>query len=360
MLLINLGVLVTCLVICLRAQVIGEYLRVLDQPDQVRKRHGIPTPMVGGIAILVPFLLWSVARLSISNSGDPVFLRATWLCTAGAGLVGFADDQSNTTPFARILSLLLLLAALFTLAPQLVSPTLNFSSLGSIAISYWPYLFLISFTAVGLVNAVNMADGQNGLVLGMYAIWSACLMIAGHGVVFDIAAMLIMILLIVGAFNLYGKLFLGDCGSYGVTFLFGILVAYAHARQGLSLETITVWFFIPVVDCVRLLVCRPLRGNSPAVPDRDHFHHRLEDRLGKQFGLATYLIAVGSSSILVAVDARYSLACLTGLAAFYFCSGWLTDSTFANSSREGSRSPRRALIPISLTVKREHNSPDIH
>ena len=38
-----------------------------------------------------------------------------------------------------------------------------------------PYLSfaLIAVAMAGLVNAVNMADGQNGIVIGMFVIWSA-------------------------------------------------------------------------------------------------------------------------------------------------------------------------------------------
>ena len=100
----------------------------------------------------------------------------------------------------------------------------------------------------------------------------------------------------------------------------------AHARGQVSLETVVVWFFIPVADCLRLLISRPLRGRSPFLADRDHFHHRLEDKMGKQQGLACYLAAVSLSSVVAALEPRFALVCLSMLSAFYFSFAWLTDA----------------------------------
>src|SRR5262249_21747086 len=159
------------------------------------------------------------------------------------------------------------------------------------------FVLLMAVSAVGVVNAVNMADGQDGLVSGMFVIWSLCLAFLGGDVVATTALVLAAISLVVLAFNLKGKLFLGDCGSYGVTFAIGLLVMTDYAEGKLSIETIGVWFFIPVMDCLRLLVTRILQGRSPAEPDRDHFHHRLEDQLGKEHGLLAYVGSVLVSSL---------------------------------------------------------------
>jgi UDP-GlcNAc:undecaprenyl-phosphate GlcNAc-1-phosphate transferase len=115
-----------------------------------------------------------------------------------------------------------------------------------------------------------------------------------------------------------GKVFLGDCGSYGITFVIGMLVILAQARGEVPIETVIVWFFIPVVDCLRLLIERARRGQSPFRADRDHFHHRLEDRLGKYRGLASYLAAVGTTSIMSTLAPHWAPVCLCVLSGFYF------------------------------------------
>jgi UDP-GlcNAc:undecaprenyl-phosphate GlcNAc-1-phosphate transferase len=163
-------------------------------------------------------------------------------------------------------------------------------------------------------------------------------------------------------FNLRGKLFLGDCGSYGVTFALGLLVALAHARGEVPLETVIVWFFIPVADCLRLLISRPLRGMSPFESDRDHFHHRLEDKLGKNQGLATYAATVAVSSLVATLDPRFALVCLCVLSAFYFSFAWLTDANTVavskpESGQDGVVAPASNVVTISGEDKRRTQAP---
>ena len=314
------------LVIFLNANSIAERLGVMAHPDEHRRRHARATPQVGGIAILSGLIAWLAIRYFIDGQGEQPLFLAILLCAAGVGLVGFEDDQHETSPVSRILLLLVFMGMAFAIEPQFMSRTLNWGSFDPTPIPVWGYLPLMGLTVVGLVNAVNMADGQNGVVGSMFAVWTGCLMIVTRGMSQEIAAVLFCTSLVFLVFNLRGKTFLGDCGSYGVTFALGLLVTLAHARGEVSLETVIVWFFIPVADCLRLLISRPLRGMSPFDGDRDHFHHRLEDKLGKQQGLATYAAAVGVSSLIATVDPRFALVCLCGLSAFYFSFAWLTDA----------------------------------
>ncbi|HEY0281251.1 MAG TPA: hypothetical protein VGC27_01360, partial [Rhizomicrobium sp.] len=181
-------------------------------------------------------------------------------------------------------------------------------------------------------------DGQNGVVGSMYVIWSGCLLFVTSGTSQQIAGVLFVLSLVFLVFNLRGKLFLGDCGSYGVTFAVGLLVTLAHAKAQVSLETVIVWFFIPVADCIRLLISRPLRGVSPFMGDHDHFHHRLEDKLGKNQGLATYAVVIAASSLIATLDPRFALVCLCALSAFYFSFAWLSDATTVSVSKPESES----------------------
>src|SRR6185437_4631991 len=86
---------------------------------------------------------------------------------------------------------------------------------------------------------------------------------------------------------------------------------------GLTAEAVMVWFFLPVVDCLRLLVQRPMHGRSPFKGDRNHFHHRLHARFGKHGGLAIYLGLVAASSFTVAFDPDLAPLCLATLTCAY-------------------------------------------
>jgi UDP-GlcNAc:undecaprenyl-phosphate GlcNAc-1-phosphate transferase len=333
---------VAALIICGNADIIGERLHVMAYPDQQRKRHDHPTPQVGGIAILLGLVVWLTSMFCFERSADQPLLLAILLCAAGLGVVGFEDDQKDTSPISRILLLLVFAGAAFAIQPQFIAHTLNWSSFIPTPIPLWACLLVMGFAVVGFVNAVNMADGQNGVAGSMYVIWSGCLLFVTKGTSQEIAGVLFVLSAVFLVFNLRGKLFLGDCGSYGVTFVLGLLVTLAHARGEVSLETVIVWFFIPVADCIRLLVSRPIRGVSPFLGDRDHFHHRLEDKMGKNQGLATYAVAIAASSLIATLDPRFALVCLCALSAFYFSFAWLSDTTAVSVSQPELESDKAA------------------
>jgi len=331
---------VVALFVCLHAPWVGQNLKVMDHPDNARKRHAEATPLVGGIAILVPLMLWVGGNLLSTAALDRHLLEALSLCAAGVGVTGFADDQAPTSPLSRMLALMVFVGVAFVADPELIAAAMNWGSFEPSPLPAWGFCALMVLSAVGVVNAVNMADGQNGLVPSMFLIWSACLLLVGSRDVAAVAEILLFLSLIVLAFNLRGKLFLGDCGSYGVTFVLGLLTMLTHAQGRISIETIAVWFFIPVMDCLRLFIARVLQGRPPSAGDTDHFHHRLQDKLGKQYGLFAYIGTVAVFSIIASLAPRFSLVCIVLLTAIYCSFASLADSSAAQTARAGDDSQR--------------------
>lgn len=314
-----IAALLVALAVCLNADAIGERLGVMARPDGQRKTHSRPTPQLGGVAILAGFVVWLIGALSFPHeiAPDPL-LRSILLAAGGLGMVGFIDDRHEIPPLSRIVLLLAFASTAFALDPELISPTLNWQSFVPTHIPVWAYLPLMAVTMVGIVNAVNMADGQNGLVGGMFVIWTACIALVSSGTLALMAAMLCALCAVFLLFNLPGKMFLGDCGSYGVAFAIGLMVTLAHARGQVSLETVIVWFFVPVADCLRLMITRKLQGRSPFDGGRDHFHHRLMDSMGKRRSAAIYVAAVAASSLCATLAPRFALVFLCVLCGFYF------------------------------------------
>ena len=225
----------TALLVCLNAETLGRRFSVMDHPDTERKNHTEATPLVGGIGILLPLLIWLAGALLSGVVGDKQTLFVLMLGGAGVGLVGFADDQTPITPLSRILLVLVYLGVAFVISPDLIAKGLNWGSFEPTPLPGWAYCGLLAVTTIGIVNAVNMADGQNGLVPSMFVVWSLCLMLVGDGVVTQVAQILAVVSFVVLIFNVQGRLFLGDCGSYGVTFVIGLLGPYglcARTRDG--------------------------------------------------------------------------------------------------------------------------------
>jgi UDP-GlcNAc:undecaprenyl-phosphate GlcNAc-1-phosphate transferase len=318
------------LLVCLNGQWLGRHLSVVDVPDADRKRHAEPTPLVGGIAILAALMLWQLGELYLFPTGNPAVQKVLLLCGAGVAVMGFIDDQTPTYPAVRLLSLLIFVGIAFTIDPSLIAAGLRWTLDIYTAMPAWGYLALMSVSVIGLVNAANMADGQNGLLTGLFLIWALCLSLVSNG---DSHCSLILLgaASIVFLFNLPGRLFLGDCGSYGVTFLVAVLSIRAHASGAATVAMVIAWFFIPIVDCLRLMITRRLSGRSPLSADRDHLHHRLEAAFGTNTALGIYLGAVAVTAILAAAMPAVAPLCVAALVIFY---GWAIWRTTEGSRQE--------------------------
>ena len=300
------------------ARLIGEKLNLIDHPDGLRKVHERATPLVAGLGILLPLFLWCAASLATGSSLNADVLRVVLLCGCGATLIGYADDQSRTSPSSRLLAILVFSVIALVLDPGLVPSSIGWFGFGALPLPPMIAFPLVVIALTGFVNAVNMADGQNGVVIGMAAIWAACIALTAQGATALIAQTLLVTALTAFVFNLAGMVFLGDSGTYGVGFVVGLLAIFAHNSSAVPAQTVCVWFFFPVLDCLRLMVKRLRRTRYPFGADRDHFHHHLQARLGQTLSLLVYLAVVAATSVSASVDPNMAPFCLVSLAAFYF------------------------------------------
>ena len=300
---------VLSLLVCLNAPSIGRALGLIDDPKaKAHSLHLRTTPLVGGIAVLLPWGILTggdaiLVRLS-SQAGD-VARPHGWLALfiLAIALVGALDDRFHLTARLRlaVMGLMFMLFVSFNPAfgvAYLTSPGLGISfSLGLLSVPFTA-LCLLAFT-----NAVNMTDGRNGLTIGLSLIW--CLTFSFY-VPADFGGMLYVgaaSLLVTGFYNLKGRLFLGDTGTYGLAALFGLTGLYTHGigsgAGGVSSTQLAAIFAIPGLDMFRLIADRVSFGVSPMAGDHDHLHHRLERFIGWPLGLPVYL-ALAGAPILIA------------------------------------------------------------
>jgi UDP-GlcNAc:undecaprenyl-phosphate/decaprenyl-phosphate GlcNAc-1-phosphate transferase len=179
---------------------------------------------------------------------------------------------------------------------------------------------------VGLQNAINMADGMNGLVIGLAAIWTGCLMFYAPDQLQLYLRFMLLGLLILLPFNLRDSLFLGDAGSYSIGATIGLLMIYCSKATGSQLPMLTVvlWLFVPVADCLRVMITRLLSERSPMIGDKNHLHHRLKRRWDASQALVIYLGLVGIPSLVAAKWPVATEPMLTLVAAGYGGALWLT------------------------------------
>jgi UDP-GlcNAc:undecaprenyl-phosphate/decaprenyl-phosphate GlcNAc-1-phosphate transferase len=284
------------LLLSLNAKGIGLWLGVVDIPDE-RKLHREETPLMGGVAMLVAFVPTAAALIMLVTPAgwrEPLLI---WLvCVAGMTLVGIADDMHSLSPRARLLISFLIFGSAANLDPLLNVRVLSFEHLGfELGLgTTWLAVMFTSICCVGLVNAVNMADGKNGLVIGLCLGWVALIALRAPAPLLPVIGLLIAMLSVLMVFNLRGLLFLGDGGAYGLAAAIGLFAIMSynsvgqHAARAIAADELLLLFAVPVVDAFRLTFVRMRRGQSPMAADRDHLHHHLQDKFGWPGGLIAY------------------------------------------------------------------------
>jgi UDP-GlcNAc:undecaprenyl-phosphate GlcNAc-1-phosphate transferase len=310
--------------ICIFAWPIGQWLGVIDFPNAERKSHAGPTPMVGGIAVMAPLAAWASAEIIWGQPEATGFYLTILLCGSGVAILGFMDDQQGISAGGRLLLLAIFAMVALRLDPALVANRVHLAAGGWLIT---PHLLLPALTVLALAgfsSAVNMTDGLNGLVLAFVCIWSICLAFLGGTNVSAAASVIGAASLVALLYNLRGRLFLGDCGAFAVSFVVGLLAVRCHNSGRLHLETALVWFYIPVLDCLRLIGLRIRHGRSPFQPDREHFHYRLAARLGERGAFVVYVGVVGLTSLTATLMPELSFLGLT-VASIVFCGFLLAD-----------------------------------
>jgi UDP-GlcNAc:undecaprenyl-phosphate GlcNAc-1-phosphate transferase len=298
--------------LCLFAGPVADWLKVFDYPRGGRKGHAKPTPQTGGLAILFPLLLWLLIQL-FADPQQPLYL-ALFLSVAGVGVVGIMDDQSHLSANGRLLVLAVFTLIVFALDPQLTPKAIPWA-FGDTAISKPLFMIGAVIATAGFVSSVNMADGVDGLVPSALLIWCIGFDIYADAPVRLVALALTGPLAVVLAFNLRGRVFLGDCGTFGLGFVAAILALASLGSGRLKAETLLVWFAMPVLDCLRVIASRLLRGRSPFRGGKDHFHHVLVDVFGRRRALYVYAATIFATSAVATLMPKTSVYILVGLTA---------------------------------------------
>ncbi len=253
---------------------------LVDRPEG-RRWHAAATPAVGGLAILVAASAIGLIFFPMTRVIEGFGLAAVVIVAAGV-----ADDLFRIRWQYRLGAQVL--AALIMIAVA----GIRVDNIG--AVFGWPIYHLgaasIPLTVlatVGIVNAVNMADGIDGLAGAMslvaIAMLTAAATYAGNVELARNLALLAGALAAFLFFNLRtpwrrsAAIFLGNSGAE----LLGLVIAGAcfrltqnpHHPVGAQLAPFLI--APALIDCLVLMVRRAKSGHSPFEGDREHLHHLL-------------------------------------------------------------------------------------
>jgi UDP-GlcNAc:undecaprenyl-phosphate GlcNAc-1-phosphate transferase len=201
---------------------------------------------------------------------------------AGAAVLiffGLLDDLQDLPPKAKFTGQIL--AALLVIFGGGVQIT----SIGTLLPdTYFQSFVAIPFTLmaiVGATNAINLADGLDGLAGGIcLLIFSALGYLAyleGNQIIGLISLALAGVLFGFLRFNTHpATIFMGDSGSQFLGFSAATLtISLTQSAPTLSPVLPLILLGFPILDTLTVMVTRIAQGRSPFSADKNHFHHHL-------------------------------------------------------------------------------------
>lgn len=258
---------------------------IVDKPAQ-RKLQRRPIPVLGGVAVFFGIALVAGIFSPFYDSSQMVMILAAMTVML---YIGTLDDILILSPGFRLFVEIVCVLLLILVDGMMID---HFHGLWGVGAIPWRAVSvgLTVIAAVGIINAVNLIDGVNGLSSGFCIL--AC---ASFMVFFFNARDIAMVLLAAGCIgalipffvhNVFGKtsrMFIGDGGTLVMGLVMSVFVihtldnsslgaVFAPKRLGLIPFSLAV-LAVPIFDTLRVMSARVKRHESPFHPDKTHLHH---------------------------------------------------------------------------------------
>ncbi|MBA3349312.1 MAG: undecaprenyl/decaprenyl-phosphate alpha-N-acetylglucosaminyl 1-phosphate transferase [Actinobacteria bacterium] len=271
----------------------------IDYPHD-RKVHARPTPTLGGVAILLGVIGGGAAAALLPGFGPVFKLTSEPLGIGAAALVivvlGAVDDLKDLPVPVKVAGQVFAAGLLFLSGVKVrfvVTPDTPISLSDDVSV-----IVTVTWILV-MINAVNLADGLDGLAAGVVAIAAASFFVYVYEL-FQTGALgpgpsaPLVAIIVVGAslgflrHNFYpARIFMGDSGAM----LLGLLLGAAPVGGVGGAPFVTSSSFllyvplliplsvlaIPFLDAVLAILRRTWRRQSIFLADKEHLHHRLMD-----------------------------------------------------------------------------------
>ena len=241
-----------------------------------RKRHDVPVPVIGGIAMSIGL------GVGTSLAPHPVSWTPTMLGVYLLVVVGTIDDRFDLPANVRLVAQSCA-ALLVVLASGVVISSLGDPLFFPLGLGHFSLPFTVLFV-ITIVNAFNLIDGIDGLAGGLALLSLIALAVIGIGTPTfgvtvicgsTVAAYLIFNLPL--GFNRPVRTFMGDAGSTTLGLIVATIGILSSQGPTPRITPVTgLWLVaVPVFDLFSAIVRRVLASKSPFAPDDSHLHHVL-------------------------------------------------------------------------------------
>ena len=290
---------------------ISNYLRLVDQPDKIRKFHKKTTPLIGSLPIVISILFF----VYLFND-NRINLNIVFFCILFF-FIGLLDDKYNINYKNRFL-LTIIISAIFLFFKEeflINSIYLETFEIHKPLIKFHSMILTITCIVI-LINTFNFTDGINALSSYVAIVWLGSLLLLSQSII-PIIVFLIICLLINSFFILKGNYFIGDSGTLFLSSFIAFTTVYIfNNSNSISYENIFLIFMIPGLDMIRLVFVRLKNKKNPFLPDRNHLHHFLIKKYSLYQSLLIYLLLMILPIILYFIIGVQFSIMLGGL--FYF------------------------------------------
>jgi UDP-GlcNAc:undecaprenyl-phosphate GlcNAc-1-phosphate transferase len=291
------------------------HFNIIDYPNEPRKIHKKPTPLLGGVAIFVGFFI----VLGILTFATPYILDTSLKLKHLIGLFvgglilmigGALDDKWNLKPSRQII--FPILAAIAVIASgigvrQITNPfggVINLVELEKVLFWWRGVGYRITLPAdlftfiwlLGMIYTTKFLDGLDGLVSGITAIGALMIFFLTTMTKWFQPEVGMISIIATGAFLGFliwnwhpAKIFLGTSGSTFAGFLLGTLAIISGGKIATALLVLG----IPILDVVWVILRRIFyEKKSPTQADSKHLHFRLLDLGFSHRGAVLFLYSI--------------------------------------------------------------------
>ena len=247
---------------------------LLDYPGK-RKVHASPTPLVGGLGMIIGLSFSSFLFIPLSN------LRGFYAGIIMLVIAGFLDDFRELNHRWRFVAQAVAAVFMVYFSQVVLLSFGDLFSVGPIDLGLFAIPVTV-FCAVGVINAINMIDGLDGLAGGVSLI--AFISFAVLAYMNNQHELMFLSIALSGAvigFLKYNwppsKLFMGDAGSFCLGFSLAFLSIAITQKEGSLVPPMAALLIlsVPIADTVTVMVRRIIKGRSPFLADKSHLHHLL-------------------------------------------------------------------------------------
>jgi UDP-N-acetylmuramyl pentapeptide phosphotransferase/UDP-N-acetylglucosamine-1-phosphate transferase len=231
------------------------------------KNSSTLTPLCGGIIIFLSSIIFFQEALLLNLFGFLILL---------IGL--FSDNNKITSPTIRIIAQLIVLFTFVYMTSSNIND-LRIEKLNQLLEIKFISIIFTTFCVLILINGSNFLDGLNTLLVGYYILVCSFLIILSknYGLIINDNIFLLLIFLItIYLFNFFGKFYLGDSGSYLISFYMAyFMIEFSLKNNTVSPYLICLFLWYPAFENLFSILRRTKFSKKVYLPDQKHLHQMI-------------------------------------------------------------------------------------